>query len=102
MAGSAVYCAAKAGMDHYTRAVALDEAHRGDAVRIVSLAPGVIDTGMQAQLRGAEPRGFPEQAMFRDLHANRQLTSAHDAAARVLAFLGRDDFGAKPVADVRE
>src|SRR5262249_44565802 len=63
MAGAAVYCAAKAGMDHFSRAVALDEAHRGDAARIVSLAPGVVDTDMQSQLRAADGAGFPEQAL---------------------------------------
>jgi hypothetical protein len=49
--------------------VALDEAHGGDAARIVSLAPGVIDTEMQTQLRAADAAGFPEQALFRGLHA---------------------------------
>ena len=105
MAGSAVYCAAKAGMDHFSRAVALDEQHRADragGARIVSLAPGVIDTDMQTQLRAADASGFPEQDLFRNLHAQGQLTSPHDAAARVLAYLRREDFGEKPVADVRD
>ncbi|WP_280150980.1 SDR family NAD(P)-dependent oxidoreductase [Piscinibacter sp. XHJ-5] len=102
MAGSAVYCAAKAGMDHFSRAVALDEAHRGHAARVVSLAPGVIDTDMQKQLRSADPGGFPEQDMFVTLRASGQLTRPRDAAARVLAYLQRDDFGTDVVADVRQ
>ena len=104
MAGSAAYCAAKAGMDHFSRAVALDEAQRtnGRGARIVSLAPGVIDTDMQVQLRGADPAGFPEQGNFIKLKENGQLSSAQDAAARVLAYLRRPDFGANPVADVRD
>ena len=102
MAGSAPYCAAKAGMDHLSRAMALDEAHRGSGARIVSLAPGVIDTDMQVQLRSADAAGFPERANFQALKDKGLLTSAPDAAARVLAFLGRPDFGANPVADVRD
>ena len=102
MAGSAAYCAAKAGMDHFSRALALDEAQRGNGARIVSLAPGVIDTGMQAQLRGAEPAGFPEHGNFIKLKEGGLLSSARDAAARVLAFLDRADFGVNPVADVRD
>ena len=31
-----------------------------------------------------------------------QLSSSQDAAARVIAYLGRADFGATPVADVRD
>ena len=102
MAGSAGYCAAKAGMDHFSRALALDEATRPNGARVVSLAPGVIDTDMQVQLRAADPAGFPEQGNFIKLKEGGQLTSPHDAAARVLAWLKRADFGANPVADVRD
>jgi benzil reductase ((S)-benzoin forming) len=101
MAGSASYCAAKAGMDHFSRAVALDEAQLKHGARIVSLAPGVIDTDMQAELRNATAAGFPEQAAFFRLKVEGQLSPAHDAAARVLAYLNRSDFGDDPVADVR-
>jgi NAD(P)-dependent dehydrogenase (short-subunit alcohol dehydrogenase family) len=101
MAGAAAYCAAKAGMDHFSRAVALDEAARPNGARIVSLAPGVIDTDMQVALRSADASGFPEQSMFKGLKANGQLTSTADAAARVLAFLARPDFGSEPVGDIR-
>lgn len=102
IAGQATYCAAKAGMDHLSRAVALDQALHARGARIVSLAPGVIDTDMQAQLRAGDAAGFPEQPFFLNLKESGGLTSSHDAAARVLAWLGRADFGAVPVADVRD
>jgi benzil reductase ((S)-benzoin forming) len=102
MAGSAPYCAAKAGMDHFSRAVALDEAHRGQGAKIVSLAPGVIDTDMQSQLRAADAAGFPDQENFLHMHEAGQLATPPDAAARVLAYLRRADFGSNPVADVRD
>jgi benzil reductase ((S)-benzoin forming) len=102
MAGSASYCAAKAGMDHFSRAVALEEAARPNGVRIVSLAPGVIATDMQVQLRQADPTAFPDRGNFIELHQQGQLSSPDDAAARVLAWLARADFGASAVADVRD
>ena len=102
MAGQASYCAAKAGMDHLTRAMALDEAHRPNGAKLVSLAPGVIDTDMQVQLRSGDEAGFPEKANFVDLKERGQLTSPADAAARLLAYLARADFGVNPVADVRD
>ncbi len=102
MAGQATYCAAKAGMDHLSRAVALDQAELAHGATIVSLAPGVIDTDMQVQLRSANGEGFPEQGNFVRLKEAGQLTSSRDAAARVIAYLGRADFGASPVADVRD
>jgi len=102
MAGSAAYCAAKAGMDHFSRAVALEEAARPNGARIVSMAPGVIDTDMQAELRGASATAFPEQARFAALHAQGQLASADACARALLARLHRADFGTEVVADIRE
>ncbi len=102
MAGQAAYCASKAGMDHLTRAMALDEANRPFGAKLVSLAPGVIDTDMQVHLRAGDEGGFPEKATFVGLKEKGQLTSATDAAARVLAYLARADFGASAVADVRD
>ncbi len=101
MAGSAVYCAAKAGLDNFSRAVALDEEHRGHAARIVSLAPGVIDTDMQAQLRAADGLGFPGRTLFRELHATDRLASPREAATGVLAYLLHKDFGSTVVAELK-
>jgi NAD(P)-dependent dehydrogenase (short-subunit alcohol dehydrogenase family) len=101
MASQAPYCAAKAGMDHFTRCVALEEAPRPNGARLCSLAPGVIDTDMQVQLRGADPTQFPDRGDFVGLKDKGALTSPAEAAARVLAFLQREDFGTNPVADVR-
>jgi len=102
MASSDSYCAAKAGMDHFTRCLALEEALLANGARVCSLAPGVIDTDMQVQLRGADPARFPDLGNFAGLHAQGHLTSPSLAAQRVLAYLGRKDFGAQPVADVRD
>jgi len=102
MAGQATYCAAKAGMDHLSRALALDQAEQASGARVVALAPGVIDTDMQVQLRGAEGEGFPDRPMFVRLKEGGQLASADDAAERILAYLAGADFGSMPVADVRD
>ena len=102
MASQATYCAAKAGMDHFTRCMALDEERKPHGARVCSLAPGVIDTDMQVQLRAAHPDAFPDVQNFAQLQSSGMLSSAPDAAARVLAWLQRPDFGAQPVADVRD
>ena len=102
MASSGPYCAAKAGMDHFTRCLALDEALQAHGAKVCSLAPGVIDTDMQVQLRGADPEAFPDIGNFAGLHAQGLLASPQEAARRVLAYLARADFGTQPVADVRD
>jgi benzil reductase ((S)-benzoin forming) len=102
IAGSAIYCAAKAGLDHLSRVLAADEALRPDGAKVVSLAPGIIDTDMQAELRSADPVRFVSQPRFLAMKTSGQLATADAAAARVLAYLVRPDFGANPVADVRD
>ncbi|MFT4267598.1 MAG: SDR family NAD(P)-dependent oxidoreductase [Xenophilus sp.] len=98
MGSQAPYCAAKAGMDHFSRAVALE----AGGARIVSLAPGVIDTDMQRQLRDADAALFPGRARFEKLKSEGLLDSPGSAARKVLAWLERPDFGDPPVADVRQ
>ena len=102
MASQAGYCAAKAGMDHFTRCLALEEALKTNGAKVCSLAPGVIDTNMQEQLRAADSNAFPDQSSFLNLKTSGSLASPEQAATRVLAVLMRDDFGANPVADVRD
>jgi NAD(P)-dependent dehydrogenase (short-subunit alcohol dehydrogenase family) len=102
MGSQAPYCAAKAGMDHFSRAVALEEAAAPNGARIVSLAPGVIDTDMQVQLRGASAEKFPDRTRFERLKNDGMLDSPATAAAKVLRYLARSDFGSNPVADVRD
>jgi benzil reductase ((S)-benzoin forming) len=61
MASQSAYCAAKAGMDHFTRCLALEEAAKPHGAKVCSLAPGVIDTDMQVQpgWRGCPGAGLP-------------------------------------------
>ena len=102
MAAQGPYCAVKAALDHLARAQALEEALLDRGARVVALAPGIIDTDMQVQLRGADPAGFPDHEAFVQMKSGARLDSPALAAAKVIAYLRRADFGARPVADVRD
>ena len=102
MASQAGYCAAKAGMDHFTRCVALEEALKTNGAKLCSLAPGVIDTEMQEQLRAADSNAFPDQSNFLNLKTSGALAAPSEAAQKVLAVLMRADFGVNPMVDVRD
>ena len=101
MAGSAAYCAQKAGLDHFARALALEEESRPHGARVASVAPGIIDTDMQKQLRGADAQRFAAQTQFDEWHRTGALDSPATAAGKLIALLERDDYGANPVTDVR-
>ncbi|CAB3702322.1 SDR family oxidoreductase [Paraburkholderia rhynchosiae] len=98
-AGWSVYCATKAALDHHARAVALDT---NRALRICSLAPGVIDTNMQAEIRGTDIEQFPMREKFEDLKRSGRLSTPEQAAAQLLDYALSDAFGKTPVADIRE
>lgn len=98
-AGWSVYCATKAALDQHARAVALD---RMPHVRICSLAPGVIDTDMQSEIRATSLERFPMREKFDDLKRHGQLLDAAECAKRLADFLLSAGFGQTPVADLRE
>lgn len=102
MASQAAYCASKAGLDHFARCLALDEARISNGAKVCSLAPGVIDTDMQTQLRSSASESFPDQVNFAQLHKNGQLSSPNNAASQILKWLAHPGFGQQVVADVRE
>ena len=97
-AGWSVYCATKAALDHHARAVALD---RTPALRISSVAPGVIDTDMQAELRSTSEDRFPDRQRFVDMHREGRLLDADQVGRALVAFILSDAFGGEPVADLR-
>jgi hypothetical protein len=98
-AGWSVYCATKAALDHHARSVALDQ---NRALRICSVAPGVVDTNMQAEIRGAGEDKFPLREKFEDLKRNGQLATPAESAAKLVQYALSDAFGAVATADVRE
>jgi benzil reductase ((S)-benzoin forming) len=76
MASVGSYCAIKAGLDSFSASVALDQKQLGAAgAKVVSLAPGIIATDMQVQLRSADAAGFPDQSKFIGFHESGALDS---------------------------
>ncbi len=97
-AGWSVYGATKAALDHHARAVALD---RTPALRISSVAPGVIDTEMQAEVRSTSEDKFPDRQRYVDLKREGRLQAPDQVGRAVVEFMLSDAFGGEPVADLR-
>ncbi|RQH02163.1 SDR family oxidoreductase [Paraburkholderia dinghuensis] len=98
-AGWSVYCATKSALDHHARAVALDAPH---GVRICSVAPGVVDTGMQATIRSTSVERFPLRERFEQLKQDGKLTTPEAAARQLIEYALSDAFGSTSTTDVRE
>lgn len=84
------YSAGKAAVDMWVRAAGAEQARRGTRTRILAVAPGVVDTGMQEYMRSMDEADFPRVGKFIDKHDSGELTDPADAADGIWALLERD------------
>ena len=84
--GWAAYCCAKAGLNHFTRILAVEEPE----ITAIAFRPGVIDTAMQATIRREGAESMPDEiyARFVRLHEEQELLPPQvpGCALAVLAF----------------
>jgi NAD(P)-dependent dehydrogenase (short-subunit alcohol dehydrogenase family) len=99
--GWGVYGAGKAGLDHFSRHLAVEQAASSNPVRIAAVYPGVIDTDMQAEIRHATPESFPALPRFLALKQEGALDTPADAAGKLLDYLLGPGFGEHAVVDIR-
>ncbi len=83
-AGWSAYCASKAAVERFTEAVQVEEAEHG--LRAYSVAPGVIDTGMQALIRGTDEADFPMVPRFHEMKAQEAFNSPQWVADQLYAL----------------
>tara|TARA_B100000459_G_scaffold147043_1_gene115027 strand:- start:2124 stop:2870 length:747 start_codon:yes stop_codon:yes gene_type:complete len=79
------YCVSKAGLDMWAKCLAAEGAHAN--ISAISIAPGVVDTGMQLDIRSAAPENFPSHADFVALHTEGHLTQSQDVAAQLCPLI---------------
>lgn len=80
--GWSTYGATKAAVEHLGRHIAAEEPD----LHVVSLSPGVVDTDMQAIIRGTDEADFPAVERFRALHRDAAFNSPAWVADHVLAL----------------
>ena len=81
--GWSAYCAGKAAVDHWVRTVGAEQERRGGHCRLLAVAPGLVETAMQEQIRAVTEEVFPQAERFRELSRQGAMRSP-DAAARDL------------------
>ena len=80
--GSAIYCAAKSGLEMLTRVLAEEQGRNG--VRVIALRPGILDTDMQAFMRAQTEDVLPTADLFKGFHERGQLVAPATAAAKII------------------
>ena len=102
IAGWSAYCAAKAGLEMATRVAAAEASATDPTLSICSLAPGVIDTNMQAVVRSVDEKDFPDVARFRAMKADGVLRDAHDVARDIVNLIEANKLTNGGNFDIRE
>ncbi len=93
-AGWSLYCAAKAGLEHFIRAVALEQAAETFPFVPVNINPNVMDTAMQTEIRGSTKSDFPDIERFVKRHESGELRDPAKVAVAVLRILALPDLAA--------
>lgn len=93
--GWATYCASKAGLDMFSRVVDLEQKIRAEhpqenihkQFKIFSIAPGVVNTTMQEEIREAAPKDFSRVKDFIDYKKNNKLAEPQDVSQKYIKVL---------------
>ncbi len=99
--GWATYCASKAGLDMFSRCVQIEQDIRDLGFRIFSVAPGVVDTQMQQDIRQANTEGFSRIERFRLLKENRELSTPEEVAEKFIHLLDNEEQYPEVILDLR-
>ena len=84
LTGWSSYCVSKSGLDMWTNCMAEEGADNN--ISAIAIAPGIVDTGMQAEIRNAKPDQFPQRDNFIGYHENGDLVNPKEVAEKLLPF----------------
>ena len=79
------YCVSKAGLDMWTRCLA--EEGKSDNISAISVAPGIVDTGMQQDIRNSNPDDFPMHQRFVDFKEHGALVAPEIVASQLFELI---------------
>lgn len=88
--GWSTYCSSKAALDMFSRVVAQEQKLESSMLRIYSIAPGIVDTFMQEQIREADIAEFSRLDEFIKYKKSSLLISPEEVAKKLLAIIRND------------
>ena len=87
MYGWSLYCGAKAGIENFVRAVAVEQAAQTHPIATLNIGPGIIDTGMQADIRSVTAEDFPSVDQFKGYKESGALRQPEEVAQAIRNIL---------------
>ena len=99
----ASYCASKAAIDLFSETIKHEWLQRNiENWHIHSIAPGVVDTQMQSEIRSAKPALFKSHEKFIQLKANNELSSPEAVSNKLLQVILSPESFADTTISVRD
>ncbi len=97
------YCASKAALDMFSRTVAEEQLFLPESQRIqvFSVAPGIVDTPMQDQIREAGKENFPYHDTFVGYKTQNLLTSPDEVAESIQNIIENSSNYQEVILDIR-
>jgi benzil reductase ((S)-benzoin forming) len=90
--GWSSYCSGKAGLNMLTRCVALEQEREDYPVKIISLAPGIIETNMQKAIRSTTEEQFPLRSKFVEFKEKGKLVDPEVSGKKISEVILGDNF----------
>lgn len=81
--GWSVYCSSKAAINMLTQTIAVEQAEVKNAVKVLAIAPGVVDTDMQTEIRKSDKSNFKDIERFIALKEDGALNDAETVGKRI-------------------
>lgn len=100
--GWSVYCASKAGIDMLSQVNEEESDIDQTNLKVISLAPGIIDTNMQEEIRASKQTAFSNITRFIDYKKDGALSSPKNTAQKVLQFIYNPDWALNVLSSVRD
>jgi benzil reductase ((S)-benzoin forming) len=97
-----VYCSTKAGVDMFSQVLNEEAKIDNSNVKVLSLAPGIIDTDMQVEIRNANQNGFSNVERFINYKEEGELASPLATAQQVLRFINESNLQKTVICSVRD
>lgn len=96
------YCASKAAVDMFSQVQQAEGGYDNPKLRAFSIAPGIVDTNMQQQIRGVDPKDFPHLEKFVGYKTKGLLTSTEAVAKKILEVVDKPEKYRDVLLDVRQ
>ncbi|MEX2379451.1 MAG: SDR family NAD(P)-dependent oxidoreductase [Vicingaceae bacterium] len=87
--GWSVYCSSKAAINMFGAVFDKELMLKDSNCKVRTLAPGIIDTKMQSEIRQASIEHFSERKRFENYKNNNELSSAREVSSKIISNFDR-------------